>query len=70
MSNLSWSIIIHLHVRVDPGDFGGTDTGRKRAEPTLWLPFVGIFAPYRLARVTGVDAEADSGSLGHHDFAD
>lgn len=60
----------HLHVRVDPGDLGGTNTGRKRAEPTLGLPFVSIFAPDSLARVAGMNPEADSGSLGDHDFAD
>lgn len=60
----------HLHVRVDPRDLGGTNTGRKRAEPTLGLPFVSIFTPDSLARVAGMNPETDSGSLGHHDFAD
>lgn len=44
------------------------DTLRKGLQPSLWLPFIGIFSPNRLVVIRPEDADKYVGASGDRDF--
>lgn len=58
----------NLHVRIDAWDAGVGDLRWQRLEPSVWIPFKSIRAPYSLISVCGAEAEHDERSCGYGEF--